>query len=191
MPVRTEQPPDFDAVGFVHRSAFGGAHGGTVARLVDALRRDDPAALSLVAEEAGEVVGHIMVSRALLDTPRRLVTVQTLSPLGVAPPWQRRGIGSALIRAALRRLDEHGVPLVFLEGDPRYYCRAGFRPAVEDGFRKPSLRIPDPGFQVVRLSAYEPWMTGTFVYSSTFWEYDCVGRREAAPDEIGVPAGDD
>jgi putative acetyltransferase len=191
MPVRTEQPPDFDAVSVVHRSAFGGAHGGTVARLVDALRRDDPAALSLVAEEAGEVVGHIMVSRALLDAPRRLVRVQTLSPLGVAPPWQRRGIGSSLIRAALRRLDEHGVPLVFLEGDPRYYSRAGFRPAVEDGFRKPSLRIPDPGFQVVRLSAYEPWMTGTFVYSSTFWEYDCVGRREIAPDETGVPAGDD
>ncbi|MGC4804495.1 hypothetical protein [Micromonospora sp. DT233] len=45
------------------------------------------------------------------------------------------------------------------------------------GFRKPSLRIPDRAFQVIKLSAYEPWMTGTFVYSNTFWRLDCVGAR--------------
>ena len=149
-----------------------------MARLVDALRRDDPAALSLVFEEAGGIVGHVLFSRALLDAPRQLVAVQTLSPLAVAPPWQRRGIGSALVRAGLQRLDERGVPLVFLEGDPDFYARAGFRQAVEQGFRKPSLRIPDRALQVVRLSAYEPWMTGTFVYRNTFWDHDCVGLRE-------------
>jgi putative acetyltransferase len=178
MPVRIEQASDHDAVASVHRAAFGGEHGETVAELVGDLRRDDPDALSLVAEEDGRVVGHIMVSRALLDAPRRLVPVRTLSPLGVAPEWQRRGIGAALIAAALRRADEQGVPLVFLEGDPRYYSRAGFAPATELGFRKPSLRIPDAGFQVVRLSAYEPWMTGTFVYPDTFWRHDCVGLRD-------------
>jgi putative acetyltransferase len=174
MPVRLEEPRDHEAVGAVHRIAFGD-HGETVARLVEALRRDDPAALSLVADEAGEVVGHIMFSRVLLDAPARLVPVQTLSPLGVRPQWQRRGVGSALVRAGLERLDARGVPLVFVEGDPRYYSRFGF---TAGGFRKPSLRIPDFAFQVIRLSAYEPWMTGTFVYSNTFWEHDCVGLRE-------------
>ncbi|OJF16080.1 GNAT family N-acetyltransferase [Couchioplanes caeruleus] len=151
-----------------------------MARLVDALRRDDPGALSLVSEEAGEVVGHVLFSRALLDAPRRLVAVQSLSPLAVAPRWQRRGIGSALVRAGLQRLDERGVPLVFLEGDPRYYSRLGFSPAGGQGFRKPSLRIPEGAFQVVKLSTFEPWMTGTFVYSDTFWEHDCVGLREGS-----------
>ncbi|WP_433363795.1 GNAT family N-acetyltransferase [Actinoplanes sp. CA-142083] len=179
MALRIEQPQDGEAVGAVHRAAFGGDHGDTVARLVDALRRDDPGALSLVWEESGQVVAHIMFSRALLDAPRRLVPIVSLSPLAVAPPWQRRGIGGELIRAGLSRLDEQGVPLVFLEGDPRYYSRSGFGPAGEQGFRKPSLRIPDQGFQVVRLSAYESWMTGTFVYSDTFWAYDCVGLRES------------
>lgn len=42
----------------------------------------------------------------------------------------------------------------------------------------PSLRMPDAAFQVARLPAYEPWMTGTLVYSETFWALDCVGLRD-------------
>lgn len=177
MPLREERVHDHETVRSVHRRAFGG-HGDVVVDLVDALRRDDPAAVSFVAEEADGVVGHVMFSRCLLDAPRRLVEVTSLSPLAVVPEWQRRGIGSALIRHGLRELDDRGVPLVYLEGDPQYYSRVGFDPAGEQGFRKPSLRIPDEAFQVVRLSAYEPWMTGTFVYSDTFWRHDCVGLRD-------------
>ena len=180
MPIRAEQTRDHAEVRAVHRSAFGDDHGDTVAALVDALRRADPAALSLVAEEDGGVAGHVMVSRAWLDAPSRLVAVATLSPLAVIPPRQRRGIGAALIRQVLREADERGLPLVFLEGDPAYYSRHGFRSAVPEGFRKPSLRIPDAGFQVVRLSAAESWMTGTFVYPDVFWEHDCVGLRDPA-----------
>ena len=91
----------------------------------------------------------------------------------MAAPRNRHGPGSRRIAAARRARRPPGVP----GGDPRYYSRLGFTPAVEHDFRKPSLRIPDPAFQVVRLSAYEPWMTGTFVYSETFWTYDCVGLR--------------
>lgn len=177
MDVRAERIDDHDAVGAVHRRAFGD-HGDVVARLVDALRHDDPDAVSLVAETNGEVGGHVMFSRSLLDAPRRLVPVQVLSPLAVLPEHQRRGIGAALIRHGLRLLDERAVPLVFLEGDPRYYSRLGFTAGADRGFRKPSLRIPDAAFQVLALSAYEPWMTGTLVYAATFWDHDCVGLRE-------------
>jgi putative acetyltransferase len=175
--LRAEQTQDRVVVRDIHRRAFR-HHGDVVATLVDALREDDPAALSIVAEEAGEVVGHVMFSRSLLDAPRRLIAVQVLSPLAVAPEWQRRGIGSALVRHGLDLLDERGVPLVFVEGDPRFYSRAGFTPGRECGFRKPSLRIPDVAFQALPLSAYEPWMQGTLVYSATFWDHDCVGLRD-------------
>jgi putative acetyltransferase len=115
MDLRAEQSHDRTAIRDIHRRAFGD-HGDVVARLVDGLRDDDAAALSLVAEEAGKLVGHIMFSRSLLDAPRRLVAVQVLSPLAVAPERQRRGIGSALIRHGIQLLDERGVPLVFVEG---------------------------------------------------------------------------
>ena len=151
-----------------------------MAALVDDLRRSLTTAngLSLVAEEAGEVVGHVLFSRGLLDTPQRLVEVQVLSPLGVRPHHQRQGIGSALVRAGLDVLAQRAVPVVFLEGDPGYYSRLGFRPGVEQGFRKPSLRIPDAAFQAFTLPAHEPWMTGTLVYSDSFWRHDAVGLRD-------------
>jgi putative acetyltransferase len=172
MEVRAEHDPA--AVREVHTAAF--KDDGRVADLADALR-SDPATLSLVAIQDGEVAGNVMFSRCLLDAPQRLVEVRTLSPLGVRPAHQRRGVGRELIRQGLAEMDALGVPLVFLEGDPRYYRTSGFRAGHELGFRKPSLRIPDAGFQVYPLSAYEPWMTGTFVYSAVFWEHDSVGLR--------------
>ncbi|SPF04217.1 GNAT family N-acetyltransferase [Streptomyces sp. MA5143a] len=179
MDLREELPGDGQAVRGVHLGAFGD-HGPVVADLLDTLRdtltADD--GLSLVAEHDGQVVGHVMFTRGLLDAPRRLVDVHILSPLAVAPAFQRQGIGSALVRHGLSILAERAVPLVWLEGDPGYYARLGFEPGGGLGFRRPSLRIPDGAFQVHRLPAYESWMTGTLVYTEPFWRHDAVGLRD-------------
>jgi putative acetyltransferase len=177
--VRPEKPSDASSVRAVHLAAFGD-HGEVVANLVDDLRgfvaRGE--GLSLVAEVQERLVGHVMFSPSLLDAPKRLVSVQVLSPIGVVPELQRQGVGTALIRRGLELLVERLVPLVFLEGPPGYYSRFGFETAGEQGFRKPSLRIPDEAFQVLRLPAYAPWMTGTLVYAEAFWRNDAVGLRE-------------
>jgi putative acetyltransferase len=179
MDVRHERAADRVAVAEVITAAFG-PRGRSVAALADALR---PAIagdldLSLVAEHEGRIVGHVLFSPSLLDAPRRLVPVAVLSPVSVRPDWQRRGVGSALIRHGLDVMAARSVPVVFLEGDPAYYHRFGFRPGRELGYRRPSLRIPEPAFQARQLAAHEPWMTGTLVYSATFWEHDVVGLRD-------------
>ncbi|MGD0704588.1 MAG: N-acetyltransferase [Trebonia sp.] len=181
MDLREEVPGDRESVRDLQFQAFGGGdHGLVVTHLVDALRETITPAdgLSLVAEDAGQIVGHVMFTRSLLDAPRRLVGVQVLSPLGVLPGHQRRGIGSALVRHGLKAVAEQAAPLVFLEGDPRYYSRFGFAPGGDQDFRKPSLRIPEGAFQAIKLQAYEPWMTGTLVYAEPFWRHDCVGLRD-------------
>ncbi|MFF4966367.1 GNAT family N-acetyltransferase [Streptomyces sp. NPDC001037] len=179
MDLREELPSDRQAVRDIHLRAFGD-HGLVVADLVDTLRDTTTAGdgLSLVAEHDRQIVGHVMFTRSLLDAPRRLVEVQVLSPLAVAPELHKRGIGSALVRHGLETLAERGVPLVFLEGDPSYYSRLGFSPGGDLGFRKPSLRIPDAAFQAIRLPECEPWMTGTLVYAEPFWRHDAVGLRD-------------
>lgn len=158
-------------------SAAFGEEGERVARLVTALHEADRSRLSLVAEVGGEVVGHVQLNLSWVDAPDRLVEVLVLSPLSVRPHLQRRGIGAALVIAALREADAGSCPAVFLEGDPAYYGRLGFRRASDVGFERPSVRIPDDACQVALLTAYQPWMRGALVYCDPFWALDCVGLR--------------
>jgi len=175
--IREETPEDADAVQQLHASAFGNDR---VPRLVTALRQR-PANLpprGYVATVDDEPAGHVLLTASWLDAPRKLVDVLVLSPLGVLPQHQRKGLGTQLVATAIEEADRAGAPLLFLEGDPAYYRKRGFEPGGPLGLRKPSLRVPDEAFQVVKLSAYEDWMTGTFVYAEPFWEFDCVGVRD-------------
>jgi putative acetyltransferase len=180
--IRSEQATDQQAVLAVHASAFAD-HGGVVVDLVKALRElvTATAGLSLVAEINGQVIGHVMFTPSLLDAPSRLVSIDVLSPLAVSPDYQRRGIGGSLIEAGVAIQATRGVPAILLEGDPSYYSRFGFQPAGPLGFRRPSLRIPQPAFQVMRLPTYERWMIGTLVYAHQFWDHDAVGLRDHQP----------
>jgi putative acetyltransferase len=175
--LRPEEPGDADEIRAVVVSAFGQR---VVGELVDRLRAspDWIDGLSFVAERDGRIVEHVLFTRSLLDAPQRLVDVVVLSPLSVIPADQGRGVGSALIEHGLEMVRARQEPLVFLEGSPTYYARFGFRAASPLGFRRPSLRIPEPAFQVVCLQRYESWMTGTLVYSRVFWDLDCVGLRD-------------
>lgn len=171
------RPDEFDAVRELSMAAFG--HDPHIGELLDALRSswawDE--GLSFVAEAAGGLVGQVLYTRALLDSAPRLVDVLVLGPIGVRPHLQRNGIGSQLITRSMEVLAGRSEPLVFLEGHPNYYPRFGFARADRLGFIAPSLRIPPEAFMVYRLSAYEPWMTGTLVYSDAVWRADAVGLR--------------
>jgi putative acetyltransferase len=174
--IRECRPQDRAAVRELVTSAFGDE--GQVADLVDALdaRRDRPAP-GLVAEVDAKPVGYVQLSRGWIDADRQLVETLILSPLGVLPAQQRSGVGKALCHAAVEQARDLEAPAVFLEGNPAYYGRLGWEPASAHGFVAPSHRIPAPGFQVVLLPSWQPWMTGTVVYNDTFWACDLVGLR--------------
>lgn len=136
----------------VHEAAFGQPD---EARLTAALLDDPTAAptLSLLAEEEGDAVGHVLFTAARIEGAPTL-RAALLAPLAVAPDAQGRGVGSALVRAGLERLQEAGVDLVCVLGDPAYYGRFGFRRALPEGPRPPQP-IPDSyeeGWRVLRLS---------------------------------------
>ncbi len=147
--VRAERESDRGRVYEVQLAAFGCRD---EAELVEALRERARPQLSLVAEEAGRVVGHVFFSPVEIDPPGRPVGLAGLAPLGVEPARQGRGIGSALVRAGLERCPGLGWQAVFLLGDPAYYGRFGFVAAAPLGFTYGDPGV-DPALQVIELRA--------------------------------------
>ncbi|HEY3297616.1 MAG TPA: N-acetyltransferase [Armatimonadota bacterium] len=94
-------------------------------KIVDGLRDAGALTLSLVAEDSGEIVGHVAFSPVLVNGED--MGWYGLGPVSVRPDRQRQGIGTALIKAGLRQLEESGAAGVVLVGDPNYYERFGFR----------------------------------------------------------------
>jgi putative acetyltransferase len=175
-PIRTATPTDHAAIRAVVAAAFGSE---AEAELVDRIRASEQyePTMDLVAlAPGGAIAGHVMISRALLCGDDGTLSIAMLSPLSVAPDHQRRGLGRALVLAATRRADQHGEPLVVLEGNPAYYSRLGFIAASEFGIVMP---LPDwapvEAAQVMPLAAYDaadPRLRGRVVYPSAF---DAVG----------------
>ena len=165
MNIRTETESDIQAIHHVEVAAFGRED---EAVLVDQLRENGGITLSLVAEQEGEIVGHVLFSPVTVEREQRGFTALALGPVAVLPERQNQGIGSALIRAGLEQCRVKGQPLVFVLGSPDYYPRFGFQPAVPLGFD--SVYTPDknddhPYFMVAEL---EP---GTLAGKAGFVRY--------------------
>ena len=136
------------------------------ARLVELLRNEGAHVpdLCLVAEEDGIVVGHILFSRATLGSGH---VALALAPMAVVPERQGAGIGSALVREALRRSRESEHGLVVVLGHPGYYPRFGFEPAGALGIKAP-FDVPPEAWMALRLPAYRPELRGLVTYADAF-----------------------
>lgn len=135
--------------------------------MIEAIRRSDGFVpeLSLVAELDHNVVGHVLLSYVPLGAAARVLE---LGPMSVAPDHQGKGIGSALIREALRLADERGEPLVVVLGHAGYYPRFGFRPASSLGITPPDPEIRDEVFMAIPLRAYDPKLSGQVTFPPAF-----------------------
>ena len=121
-----EAAGDVAAIRRLHAEAFGRPD---EANLVDALRTAGALRIGLVAVEDGTVVGHIAFSPVAVRDGTSTLNALGLAPMAVLPGWQRRGIGSRLVRAGLAACGETPYGLVFVLGAPQFYGRFGFKPA--------------------------------------------------------------
>ena len=143
MNLRAERPSDQAAIFSVNARAF---ETDLEARLVDVLREQGAAAVSLVAEVDGAIVGYILFSPVRIGD-RDFIA---LAPMAVAPEHQRTGIGSALVRAGIEACRERGDAAIFVLGHAEYYPRFGFVPAGPKGLHYQSEEF-DPHFFVLEL----------------------------------------
>ena len=146
--LRPELPSDVPAIRRVNVAAFPSP---AEANLVDALRTNGAATLSLVAERDGRIVGHILFSPVTVESPAGNFTAVGLAPMAVEPGLQRSGIGSALVRAGLDALRAAGHEVVVVLGHPGYYPRFGFVRASLHGIRW-ERDAPDDAFMALELA---------------------------------------
>jgi putative acetyltransferase len=161
MNIRDESPHDWKAVYEVVSSAFGQP---AEAELVKELRKAGDSIVSLVAEEDGQIVGHVLLSRMNAPFP-----ALALAPVSVLPLRQRGGIGSALIEGAVERARSHGWTAIFVLGDPNYYERFGFEVEAAEGFTSP---YAGRHFMVLKLSTLLPATTGELRHAQAFAALD-------------------
>ena len=133
--IRDENAVDLDAIRTVNRLAFGQDAEPT---LVDRLRDEGYARVSLVAEVDGRVRGHILFSDLPIVTPDgATIIAYALAPMAVAPEFQRREIGSALDRAGLEACRARGCRVVIVLGHRAFHPRFGFSSSLARQIKAP------------------------------------------------------
>jgi putative acetyltransferase len=164
--IRKEREEDTESVRRVNESAFETA---TEANLVDALRQQAKPIISLVADDRGEIVGHIMFSPVTL-TGHADLKIMGLAPMAVLPDQQRKGIGTKLVLAGLKECEKLKFGAVVVLGHPGYYPRFGFVPSSRFGIDC-EYDVPDDVFMVKELQeGYLRGATGIIKYHAAFNE---------------------
>ena len=165
--LRPEEAKDYPAVYAVIKAAFArAAHAdGNEQDLASALRQSDAyiPELALVAEAGGRIVGHILFTKAVIAGSVQLA----LAPLSVLPEYQRRGVGSALIREGHRRARELGYGYSIVLGSETYYPRMGYVPAKNFGI-VPPFAVADENFMACKLRVDAPAISGVVQYAKEF-----------------------
>lgn len=145
--IRLETPADHPGIQALNDAAFGGPD---ESHLIEQLRADGLVTVSLVADEYGEIVGHILFSDLeVVDFDRnRAIRACALAPMAVAPTHQNLGIGSALVTEGIEICRELGVELVVVLGHAEFYPRFGFSADKAECLKSP---FSGPNFMVLEL----------------------------------------
>lgn len=106
--------------------------------------------LSLVAEVDGQVVGHILLTRILIQGDRMQTPSLALAPVSVHPDFQGQGIGGALIRTSHEIAQQQGYHSIILLGHEDYYPRFGYQPTADFGIQLP-FEAPPQNCMLIEL----------------------------------------
>jgi putative acetyltransferase len=161
--IRSEEERDQLQVRDIIQAAFSTE---AESKLVDALRANGKAIISLVAVHGDEVLGHILFS-PVSTTPSSDAQGLGLAPVAVKPSFQSKGIGTRLIREGLNQCKELQYDYVVVLGSPEYYGRFGFKKASQ--FDLQNEYGVDDEFMVIHLT--ESRVRGLVKYASEFFMF--------------------
>ncbi len=167
MIIRQEKSNDYEIIYSVIKNAFDSSEhaDGNEQDLVIALRKSENyiPELALVAEEDGKIVGHIMFTKAKVGE----IDVLALAPLSVLPEYQRKRVGTALIKAGHKIAKGLGYGYSVVLGSETYYPRTGYVPADTLGIIPP-FDVPRENFMAYKIDDSVSMIRGTMKYAKEF-----------------------
>ena len=160
--IREEQPKDLTSISTITQAAFKDKwySNGEESQVVARLREAGALTISLVAVCKAQVIGHVVLSPVTINGAHH--DWFGLGPVSVKPDWQGLGIGSALIREGLERIEQWGANGCVVLGAHAYYSRFGFE-------HHPDLRYeeaPAEHFMVLSLGVRQP--SGRVLFHEAF-----------------------
>ena len=165
--IRLETLKDVDSIRYVNEQAFGQA---SEAAIVDKLRNRSALTLSLVATKGNEIVGHIAFTKVTIESEDSSFEAIALAPMAVLTAYQRKGIGSQLVKAGLEECHRLGQEIVVVLGHPDYYPRFGFIPARQKGIEC-EFEVSDEAWMILELTeGILAGRTGTVKFQAEFQE---------------------
>ncbi len=172
--IRQEEPRDYTTVFQIIETAFKTMEysSGTEQFIVEKLRKSDAfiPELSLVAEQEGELVGHIILTKIKIDNGTKLFDALTLGPVAVWPKLHGQGIGSQLIKEAHKIAKSLGHEIIILLGHKDYYPRFGYELTNKYGIQLP-FDSPPENCMVIGLNPNSlEGVSGKVIYSKPFLE---------------------
>jgi len=107
--------------------------------------------LDLVALSENNIIGHIIITKAnVTDIQNKEHQVLCVGPISVLPEFQKKGIGTKLLKESIAIAKESGYTAMILFGHPDYYHRFGFVNAQNYGITTKDGMNFDP-FMVLEL----------------------------------------
>lgn len=165
--IRSETQADYDAVySLIYQSFLNAKHqDGNEQNLVVRLRQSSAfiPELSLVAEDNGQIVGYILLTKIQISGHTELA----LAPLAVLPNRQGQGIGGQLITTAHTIAKQLGYHYSVVLGEPEYYQRFGYIPADNFGITAP-FELPTDYYLAYALQDNPKLVQGVVEYDKAF-----------------------
>ena len=121
--------------------------------------------LEIVALIDNDIVGHGVLSEAVVKNDINDLKGLVLAPLSVAPDYQNQGIGSHVLLELEKRAKETDYAFITILGDPSFYSRFGYVPAKNFHVSSP-LDVPS---EYLLMKKLKPEMIeGTLFYNRAF-----------------------
>jgi len=174
MQIRPEEPKDYPTVFKLVEQAFlemqYSSH--TEHFIVEKLRKTDAyiPELSLVAEQGGDIVGHIILSKIKIDNGQEQFDALILGPVSVWPELHGQGIGSQLIKMSHKVAKALGHKIVVLLGHKDYYPRFGYKLMKDYGISLPHEATPENCMVIGLTPKTLEGVSGQVIYSKPFME---------------------